>query len=373
MKVMHIASGDLWAGAEVQLFHLARSLVKEKDIQLSIVLLNHGQLERELINQGISVTVFDEEQVSGFSIFKSIYKLIKDNRPDIVHTHRNKENVIGGFAAKLNGVKSIRTVHGASELQHGKFNLKRFIFDSLDKLAALFAQQKIVAVSKDLWKKLSGVYPDSKLVIIDNCVDTDYILGKSAQTLIQNVDEHSYNIAFIGRFVPVKRVDLFYDIAKKVVLCKNKGRSIDFHMIGDGPLKMDIEERVKNDALGNHIHLHGFVENTAPLLKKMDLLVFTSEHEGLPMTLLEAMTLGVPVLSGYLPSLKDALCDGDCGYILSPDSVDDYCDLILALAESGLDSASKAKMAQQQINSRFNIKSNVLSYLTQYRSMLQPA
>jgi len=78
MKVMHIASGDLWAGAEVQLFHLARSLVKEKDIQLLVVLLNHGQLERELINQGISVTVFDEEQVSGFSIFKSIYKLIKD-------------------------------------------------------------------------------------------------------------------------------------------------------------------------------------------------------------------------------------------------------------------------------------------------------
>ena len=213
MKIIHLASGDLWAGAEVQLFHLAVKLHELYGIHLLVVLLNHGQLEQELIEKGIAVTVLDESKLSGFSILLEFYHIVKLFQPDIVHTHRSKENVIGGIVARLNGKKSVRTVHGASEFSIRPFNLKRFVFDGADRLAGFFLQQKIISVSDELKQKMKKIYPDSKLAVIENCVDVEYIEKKSLKPCNHDIDKNNFNIAFIGRFVPVKRVDIFYSIA----------------------------------------------------------------------------------------------------------------------------------------------------------------
>lgn len=369
MKIIHLASGDLWAGAEVQLFHLCKGLAKVNEITLRVVLLNHGQLEEELMKQGVDVVVLDESTLSGFAIIKKFHALVKDFLPDIIHTHRNKENVIGGFVAKLNGVKSIRTIHGANELIRGKVNFRRLLFDGLDKLAASYFQQKIVAISPELKQDLEKIFSPDKLALIENSVDIEYVVHKSKEKCKHSVDADCFNVAFIGRFVPVKNVDMFYEIAKTTI-AKVTNSPIHFHMIGDGPLKEKIAARRLSDGLQDYIHMHGFIENAAPLLKKMNLLVFTSEHEGLPMTLLEAMTLSVPVLSRHLPSIRNVLCDGECGYFIQTDNAEEYANCIQLISKNSASAKEKAMKARDQLNEKYNLHANITRYRTLYESVV---
>lgn len=371
MKIMHLASGDLWAGAEVQLFHLAKELNKIKNVELIVVLLNHGQLEDELLKHNVNVKVLDESMLSSFAIFQRLNSIIKLSQPDIIHTHRNKENFLGGLAAWLNKKKSIRTSHGASEISKNPINLKRRLFDSLDKFAAVCFQQRIVAVSEDLRKKLSHHFPDAKLLVIENAVDTAYIKNRASQEFghSSKLDRNDFHIAFIGRFVPVKRVELFFAIANNVQL-RNASRNIQFHMIGDGPLFQEINDKIRNDPNAPRIHLHGFIENVAPILKQMNLLIFTSDHEGLPMTLLEAMTLHIPVLSRFIPSIYDVLCQGKCGYFIDTDSPEKFARAIEHIIISREEVEQKANNAYNRIMDNFDIAVNVRNYVRLYTDLL---
>ncbi|MDH5730972.1 MAG: glycosyltransferase, partial [Gammaproteobacteria bacterium] len=348
---------------EVQLFHLARNLVKENDVTLQVVLLNHGQLEQKLRASDVNVCVIDESALSGLTIMKKFNQIVKIFKPDVVHTHRIKENVIGGLIARLRGCKSIRTVHGASEFSQAPFSLKRFIFDSLDRVSAIFFQQKIIAVSFDLGQMLSNHLPKSKIETIANSVDQKFIYDQARQSIDYSYPDARLNVAFVGRFVPVKRPDYFVEIARLVADSQSSVKnSIHFFMIGDGPLKSEIETKVKTHHLGDHVHFTGFVENTAPYLQHMDLLLFTSDHEGLPMTLLESMSLGVAVGSRPIDSIASVLCNKACGFFPNVDSPAEFAQLVLELAENRQALLQITTQAREQLDANYSINQNVKRY-----------
>ena len=127
IHILHIVSGDLWAGAEVQLYTLAKTQQLDHRTRVSVITLNPGRLELNLRDCGIDVTVVDESHYNGLQILVKLGNTIKDKRPDVVHTHRIKENILGSIAALLNGnVPSMRTAHGAAEHHppwyHGRFH-----------------------------------------------------------------------------------------------------------------------------------------------------------------------------------------------------------------------------------------------------------
>lgn len=70
ISILHIASGDLWAGAEAQLYTLAKTLVKRQDVTLNIILLNHGLLEQKLLSAKVNVIILDEAKLNGLQILK---------------------------------------------------------------------------------------------------------------------------------------------------------------------------------------------------------------------------------------------------------------------------------------------------------------
>src|SRR5277367_5793662 len=115
VRVLHIISGDLWAGAEAQAF-TQLSALHEANVTVAAALLNEGELAARLRARGVPVTVLDESRLSGTGILLALRRLMREWRPDIVHTHRTKENILGSLANRLAGnVPSVRTVHGASE------------------------------------------------------------------------------------------------------------------------------------------------------------------------------------------------------------------------------------------------------------------
>src|SRR2546427_5295425 len=120
LRVCHSVSGDLWAGAEVQVATVASYLVERPDVNLSAVLLNEGRLASELRGLGVQVTVIDESRNSAVRIVALLTRYLREHHVEVVHTHRYKESVLGTIAAKLAGVPHVvRTVPGMPETMRG--------------------------------------------------------------------------------------------------------------------------------------------------------------------------------------------------------------------------------------------------------------
>src|SRR5438094_800234 len=173
LRVCHIVSGDLWAGAEVQVATVASYLVERPDVNLSAVLLNEGRLASELRRLGVQVTVIDESRNSAVRIVTLLTRYLREHHVEVVHTHRYKESVVGSIAAKLAGVPHvIRTVHGMPEPMRGWDRVKAWAYGAVDRATLWWFADLIIAVSKRMAETLkdSG-YAPTPVTHIHNGVD----------------------------------------------------------------------------------------------------------------------------------------------------------------------------------------------------------
>jgi len=303
IRILHVASGDLWAGAEAQVAQLMGALRRQPDLKLAAVLLNEGELASRIRALEIETHIIPEHSALPYAIYRRLRAFMHHWRPDVVHTHRQKENILGSLAARAAKVPvCIRTVHGAAEFGLKPWQLPRQGVRQLDRWTARKLQQKTVAVSEQLASTLAAALPEASVCVISNGIDVEGT-RRAASPPIRLAANLSH-VAFIGRLVPVKRLDVFLMAAAE--LLRHEPDKYLFHIIGDGPLRADLEKLSVTLGISNHCEFHGFQVKAQRWLAAMDCLVLTSDHEGLPMTCLEAMALGVPVVAhavGGLPSL----------------------------------------------------------------------
>lgn len=370
MHVVHIASGDLWAGAEVQLHTLCKTLNKMPDISVSVILLNHGTLENKLREQNICVEVLDETELNSARIFIRLIKALKRLKPDIVHTHRNKENILGSIAAKIAGnIPSLRTVHGAPEHRPSIKKPHQYLLYLLDWLTARYLQSKIIAVSEDLKTQLTKSYPENKIEVIENGVDFEALachIKKQAPNSLSN--KKSYKIGLVGRLTPVKRVDIFIETAK-YIKTRHPELSIQFHIYGDGPLFNELKQLCNALAVNDIVQFEGHCDDIHAQIASLDALLITSDHEGLPMTLLEAMALGVPVVAHSVGGITKACQNGECCWLVDDNSADTVSHMITdCLTEQAL--TTKTESAQTRIRLFYSTKVNAKSLLSKYKTLI---
>ena len=126
LAVCHIASGDLWAGAEAQIATLLRNLAARKELELCAILLNPGRLAREVQSIGIEVKVLPESQTGFFEIYSQAAGFLNNRGVRILHSHRYKENVLAAMLARRCRIPFVvRTQHGLPEPVKGIGHLKQ--------------------------------------------------------------------------------------------------------------------------------------------------------------------------------------------------------------------------------------------------------
>ncbi len=316
IKVVHIASGDLWAGAEVQLYNLVKELHKCDDVSVSVILLNHGILEQKLLEKNIGVTVFNEAELSAPHIFRGVLRAVGKERPDLIHTHRFKENIIGSLVALFSpNTFSLRTCHGAQEVTYPFWQLHKAIVHMLDRICGRYLQKRVVSVSEELTQKLEKIFCKDKLVTITNGIDINDVLTRSKEITPIAKQSERIKIAFVGRLVAVKRVELFVKVAN--ALLQQDPSLYEFYIFGDGPLKDKVKDLIKESGHEHAIFLMGFKENVPSYLAAMDLLLVTSLHEGLPMVVLESLALKVPIIATAVGGIPAALDNGNAGTVVA--------------------------------------------------------
>ena len=370
ISIVHIASGDLWAGAEVQMFTLVKALKDLQGVSVSVILMNHGELENRLRKQRIAVTVFDESRLSSPGILKGIIKLLKETRPDVIHTHRLKENVLGSIAAMLAGrIPSIRTVHGAPEHSFGPFQLHKRLLRQIDRIVGRHLQNRIIAVSEDLADLLRKHYPHSRVYVIDNGIEITTQDQKHVESGHEdNTESEGINIGMAGRLVPIKRMDIFIQTAR-YLKDHYHDTPASFHIYGEGPLKSELESLGVRLDTDNYVHFRGHVENIPAELAQLDMLLLTSDHEGLPMILLEAMSCRVPIIAHAVGGIPELLDHGSCGFLINSQDPTEYAEAIQVLAHSPELRSAIANRAYERVKRKYSADNNAIVYLSHYHAV----
>ena len=368
IHVLHIASGDLWAGAEAMLYTLAKTLHSKLSTQVTVVLLNHGTLEQKLRDCGIAVFVLDESHLNGFQVLQQLCRIIDDIKPDVIHSHRSKENILGSIAAWYkHRIPSLRTVHGAPEHRAPLHQLPRYIIQFLNRFSGRLLQRYIIAVSADLANKLKNDFPESKIKVIENGVDIDTLL--SSVTPSPSKNNNFYRIGIAGRLTPVKRVDLFIDCALYLKQ-HHPELSIHFHIYGSGPLQETLVAQVRSSQADGYIHFEGHTENIPQQLLSLDALLMTSDHEGLPMILLEAMCMKTPVIAHAVGGIPHLLDYGKCGTLIEEHGVKSFADAVIDLVMQPEHYKQSAELAFTRIKQQYSAQQTARAYLDIYRELI---
>jgi len=324
IRICHVMTADLWAGAEVQVATLASYLVARSEVQLSAVLFNEGWLASELRALGITVAVVDEHQYTPLAIVCFLARFFRRHQVELVHTHRYKDNILGSIAAAVAGVPYlIRTVHGCSEPLRGWDRLKYLVYQSID-LAALWSRaDRVVAVSKRMVNalKASGYRPDT-LTHVHNGIDLSKVhaTGSVAHTREAiGLNGRHVVIGTAGRLSPVKGHEYLVRAASRIVQQEQHAR---FLFIGSGPLEPALRILARQLAVDHAcVFVDPAIDSRASvydLIAAMDVFVLPSLHEGIPMALLEAMALERPVVASAVGGIPEIVTHELTGLLVEP-------------------------------------------------------
>ncbi len=364
IRVLHLVSGDLWAGAEVQAFTLMSHLARASDTQVYAALLNEGTLAARLRAVRVPVKILDERQIGTMGILLGLRRLMKACVPDVIHTHRTKENILGSVANRMwCAVPCVRSVHGSDEQAtlRGIARARRRMLCGLDAWCGRNLQHRIIAVSEQLGQQLIPRFAPTPVLVIENGIDSDAVRAARRAAEFRAATPQAMHVGIVGRLVPVKRVDLFVETAsllRRVPL----GHTWRFHVFGDGPLRAALEAQTEQLDLSDCITFHGYRDDIATCIGGLDILVNCSDHEGLPMTCLEAVALGVPIAAHAVGGLQSVLPKEHLVFRHDPEG---YRDAILKL----LHNSASLRIYEGRALERFSAARNAMRVRALYQEL----
>lgn len=365
LKICHLVSGDLWAGAEVMAFHLLSGLNKLQGIDLFVILMNKGRLSDELESVGIPTCILDEDKHSFLEVVWSAAKLVRSRGPHILHSHRYKENILSYLVSVTlrENVALVSTQHGLPELYDGRPSLLQRLKSHANYTLLASRFDKTVAVSSDIKESLIRNYgfQDRHLETIHNGIIVPEVRDRSRE-------EDSFVIGSAGRFFPVKDYPLMVEVAKEV------GANIDkirFELAGEGPMLGAIQDRINGYDLQRRFVLRGFINDVSAFYEGLDVYLNTSLHEGIPMSILEAMAHGVPAIVPRVGGLEEIVTDGVDGYIVTGRNPRDFAERCLFLYKNETLRRNMAHAAREKIIGHFSIQRMVNAYLDMYTRTIE--
>lgn len=341
VRVLHIVSGDRWAGAERMVTTLLKQLAKRSDVEVLALSLNEGILTSALRAEGIETQVMPESECMFHDLVRQAAAHYQDRGIDVIHAHRNKENLLACCISKRCRVKRlVTTLHGLSEARGGSTlgRLRRYLLERLDDRLLRHMFDSIVAVSEDIRRTvLSRGYAQAQVTVIHNGIDLP------TWTAAPRGPSKPIRIGSVGRFVPVKDFRLFIMVGKALL---EAGEDVHLALLGEGPLKEELEAVVIRERLDKVISFVDPCLDPSEFYRSLDLYLNTSSHEGIPLSILEAMSWGTPVVAPAVGGIPEIVRDQEEGLLVptrKPTAFSDACRRVMHDHECYRDMGRRAR------------------------------
>ena len=349
-KILRIINRFNLGGPTYNAAYLTKYL--EPDYETLLIGGQHDESEKSsmhiLDNLGLKPIIIPEMQRSlnpykDQIAFKKIQNIIKEFKPDIVHTHAAKAGALGRRAAYKMGVNQIyHTFHG--HVFHSYFgNFKTRIFKEIEKNLAK-KSTKIIAISEIQKSELSKIHkicPENKIEVIPLGFDlerfnTDKDSKRKEFRKKWNLKENEIAIGIIGRLVPIKNHKFFIDAIQEVL--KNSKVPIRAFIVGDGEEKQNIINYIKNKNLDFSLnynpatfHLTSWIKEIDRVNSGMDIICLTSLNEGTPVSLIEAQASGKPIVSTKTGGIENIVLENKTALLSEKNDLHSFSKNLLSL------------------------------------------
>lgn len=304
MKILRLSTFLDFGGVETRLANI--SYVKDSNEWVFACMGREGKAAEVIRNNGKRVINLNVKPsiYSFFTLFK-IYRLLKMERPDVVHTSGAEANFHGILAAKLAGVpriigEEIGTPHHSKKAQ--------FIFSKIYSFAnyVIGNSQSVL----DAVHVLDRV-PKKKLIKVDNPI----IFKDLSDLKKSELANFSFKMLMISRLEPVKNIRGVINAVYELI---RNGEKVHLTIAGDGILEYDLKLQVRNLKLEDDISFVGFITNPYPYLVNTDLYILNSFSEGFSNSLIESMYSRCPSLSTTVGAATEIIIDNENGFLIPP-------------------------------------------------------
>jgi len=372
MNILHIIPGDLWAGAEVQVYYTLKELHRISRYELSVILFCDGVLYEKLLALGVNVTLLDENALGSFEILKGIRRKIIEYDAHIVHVHEYKSHILTALAkitTRKNKCILFRTIHGQTVPQ----SLKSHLVLGFEKFFLRYFTDCFIAVSGELKNILSRKTTIANVYLIYNAIDLGLL---PAHTEVQHVRD-SYDLAvqifWIGTAARLERIKNLQMIIRGAGYLRDRYPEINFRIsiFGDGSLRDELKFQISQQGLSERVYLEGHNDNILPVLQSLDIFTLTSLNEGLPMSLLEAMAVGTIPVCTAVGGIKEVISHGEDGYQVASDDAEGLADIWAYIYKERNNLEHIHENARVKIRKTFSIEQNCQKLLSLYEMALQ--
>lgn len=298
-----------------------------------------GSLEQRAIDRGLDVRIVPQLQralhpVRDLQCYRALKLLLREYRPDIVHTHSSKAGILGRRAAFALGIPCVHSIHGAA-FHFGQARPMRCAYETAERLADPWCQHFITVCDAMKHQYLqAGIGHEDKFTTIYSGMDVDRFLHPrtSRQQIRQQLglSDNQIVVGKIARLFNLKGHQYLIEAAPQIVqACPN----VRFLLLGDGILQQSLQQRVEELGLTEHFLFHGLVppDDVPELIHAMDVVAHTSVWEGLARVLPQALICGKPIVSYDIDGAPEVCRNDETGFLVPARSIKPLADAITKL------------------------------------------
>lgn len=289
IKILQVLTDTNIGGAGIWLLNFLSSHNRDS-MDIAVVLPKNSMLKERL--EEIDIRVIEAEGIadSSFSLsgIKSLSEIFKEEQPDIVHTHAS---LSARIAARKNKIKVVHTRHC---LEAPKKGIKKAIYSYINNSLSDTVIGVSEAVAENL--KADGINP-GKLKTVYNGIYMLAEISEGKRLALREsygIGDENIVVGMVARLEPVKNHHMFLNVAKVVNTICPEAR---FMIVGDGSMRDELEKKARLEGIADKVIFTGFIEDVNDIMNVIDIHVLTSEKEALSISLIEAMSLGKPVIA----------------------------------------------------------------------------
>lgn len=377
-RVLHIIKSLNLGGAESNLFNLVLATNKN-NFELHVAYSQGGEIEDRFLKSDINLFKFtpNDYKIKSLASIPIILRLaayIKNNKIDIVHTHVFNGQIWGGIAGKIAGAKVIEHVHDFRYLDTAEHQRRRGTttqykyskyFQWLTDATVVLTQQNVDYLFENGFQGKSNIHQ-----IRNGIPLVERIFSSDQQNKLKNrfgIPQEAFVISTLSRMSPEKNIDLILRIAPTV---KSRLPSAVFVIAGNGPLLEEFKTHINVSQL-DYIKFIGYYDDVRELLSISDLFLLPSFLELHSIALLEAMSMGVPLITS-----KDVGCNNDFishgfdGFLLDPFEDEGWADTIIEISKDSRLRQEVGLAAKKTCESKYDIAITAARFEQLYEHIL---
>jgi glycosyltransferase involved in cell wall biosynthesis len=331
-----------------------------------------GQFAYELDRLGIQVSAVDMSRQLTLEPISLIKRIIRNNEIDLVHSQGARADFFARFAGRIANAPHILCTIAMPVEGFDVGPLRKTIYRFMDRLSERYVE-KFIVVSESLRNALiegRGI-PPHRVVRIYNGIELDKYNPKLKETSFRNnrcIPPTVPIVGAVGRMVWQKGFEFLIKAIPDIVRITPNAR---FLLVGDGPLRPDLENLARKLNAYDRIIFTGFRSDIPDLLPTMDVLAVPSLLEGFPMITLEAMALAIPVVATKIHGITEQIVDGKEGLLLPPRNPSALASAVTKLITDRELSSSIGKAARKRVESSFSVGRMVRETEKVYSSLLK--